>query len=240
MKSWDTALGAFRVGLAAKVPAFNNIRILIGIALILASPPACLGTNLVSNGGFESGDFSNWNISGSYACVGSSVCVGNGFTLDEDPGPATGGFAVYLGGCDETYSGCGGEDDLSQTIATVAGVTYTLDFFLSAPTYNGSSTPNTFTVLWSGAIVSTMSDLAGNSYIEYTYALIGSGSDALEFDSSDVPSAFVLDDVSVVDISLVDAGVADCPELGSVLLLGVGLPTVSFLRRRMGTKLTAP
>jgi hypothetical protein len=169
--------------------------IFVGMAgLILAFAPVCFSQ--VANGGFETGGFSDWAISGSYACVASSACGGNSFDSNADPGPHSGSYAAYLGGC-SGYSDCGGEDVLSQTLTTVPGQNYTLRFFLAAPTSGGTSTPNSFTIKWSGATVGTITNLTSDSYVEYSYSVTGSGSDVLEFDSSDYPTAFVLDDVSV-------------------------------------------
>jgi hypothetical protein len=170
--------------------------IFMGMAwLILAFAPVCYSQ--VANGGFETGDFSNWSISGTFYCVASSVCGGNSFDSNADPGPHSGSYAAYLGGC-SGYSGCGGENVLSETLTTVPGQTYVLRFFLAAPTSGGASTPNSFTIKWSGGTVGTIPNLTSDSYVEYSYTVTGSGSDVLEFDSSDYPSAFVLDDVSVV------------------------------------------
>jgi hypothetical protein len=52
--------------------------------------------------------------------------------------------------------------------------------------------------------------------------VIGTGSDVLEFDTSNYPAAFVLDDVSV----------EATPEPGTMLLLGFGLVAVAAARFR--------
>jgi hypothetical protein len=207
------------------VSSVKKYSLLMGMAgLILPFGSVCHGAELVVDGGFESGTFVNWNHTGGFMCVGTSVCGGNNFDSGADPGPHSGNFAVYLGG-----AGSPG-DVLSQTLTTVLGQTYTLDFFLAAPTDGGNSTPNVFTVLWGGNTVTTITDLTSNTYNQFTFSVIGSGSDLLEFDSSNNPAAFVLDDVSVQD-----AAVETVPEPGTMLLLGVGLAAVALLRRRGST-----
>jgi serine protease len=89
--------------------------------------------SFVTNGGFETGSFAGWTVSGPYACVGASVACVGAFGLDSDPGPHSGSYAAYLGGSAP-------DDLLSQTLATPAGQQLTLSFYLAAPTYLGLNT----------------------------------------------------------------------------------------------------
>src|SRR5215472_12162885 len=99
----------------------------------------------ITNGGFENG-FSGWTLSGltcsgtgSNASAASGGCVG----MDSDPGPHSGSAAAYLG----TANGNG---VVSQSVSTVAGTNYNLDFFLANGAYGGISTPNDLLVQWDG------------------------------------------------------------------------------------------
>ena len=75
----------------------------MGCSLVLALALLSRGVaqaNLVENGGFETGDFSGWEVTSDTAhggCqrVGSDVTVCG--AVDLDPGPHGGGFAAYLG-----------------------------------------------------------------------------------------------------------------------------------------------
>jgi len=196
-------------------------KIVLGLAgLVVILLPMCANADsLVTNGGFETGDFTGWTITGPFACVGSTVsCEPSGYGLDADPGPHSGLYAAYLGGS-------GPDDLLSQTLATTAGQDYTLEFFLAAPSFGGSYTPNSFAILWDGSNVDTITNLVSSAYIEYTYSVTGSGSDTLEFDTSNLPAAFVLDDVTV--------NVIPEPCTCGLLLIGLCLLT----RRQIATGL---
>jgi hypothetical protein len=219
----DDAARHFEMKTTIQLLSVLRIEILTSVAgLIIAFAPIC-HANLVSNDGFETGDFSNWTISGSFACVAASARGGNIVDPGADPGPNSGNYAAYLGGCGD-FSGCGSSvaNALTQTLATVPGQGYTLDYFLAAPTDGGTSTPNSLMILWDSSTIDIIMNLVSNSYIEYTYFVIGSGSDVLEFDTMDYPAAFVLDDISV----------EATPEPSTMLLIGFGLVAMVAARSR--------
>jgi hypothetical protein len=187
----------------------------------MASGGAFAQANLVQNGGFETGDFTDWTLgaSSSFACVGSTVACVGAFGLDNDPGPHSGNYAAYLGGSGGTG---GGDDLLSQSITTTAGQGYYLTFYLAAPTFQGQGVPNSFAVEWDGNIVDTLTNLTNTGYDEFTFWVRGSGSDLLGFDSDNLNSAFVLDDVSMTS----------APEPAALGLLLVGMTAVGVAARR--------
>jgi PEP-CTERM motif len=193
------------------------VLLLVGLVLTLL-PLGASATNLAANGGFETGDFTDWTLTGPFACVGSNIgCEPPGYTLDADPGPHTGLYAAYLGGS-------GPDNELSQTLATTPTQAYTLGFFLAAPSFAGSYTPNSFTVQWDGSDIGTIVNLVSDAYVEYTYSVTGTGTDILNFDSSDQPAAFVLDDVSVTAV----------PEPGVLGLFGLSFAAMAWRRYRAG------
>jgi hypothetical protein len=80
-------------------------------ALSIAYPAKA---NLITNGDFETGDFTGWTVT--HAPFGSIVVVDNG------PGPDT-TFGVV-------FAAVGGDlDAISQTFATTPGALYSLSFF---------------------------------------------------------------------------------------------------------------
>jgi hypothetical protein len=194
------------------------------MGLMFAATP--MYADLLTNGGFETGNFTGWNVSGIYACVSGSLCDGN--FADADPGPHSGGFAAYLGS-PGNLNGQGEADDiLSQTVAAAAGQSYIVDFFLAvgSTAQFGGSVPNSFSVSWDGNVLGALNNVNGQPYTEYSFAVTGTGSDTLLFDTETYPSVFVLDDVSVT------AANVSAPEPASFGLLFTMLLAAAFVAQK--------
>ena len=158
---------------------------------------------LVTNGGFETGDFTGWTKSGSSISVtGDYVNSGNQ--------AADLGTSGYLGSL--TQSG----------IATVPNLVYTLSFYLS-----GSGGANSeFQVMVNGVTLLDLMEPSSQAYTLYTLDFTAGQSltDIAFFERND-PGAFHLDNVSVTE--------APIPEPSTLIFLGVGLLGASFLRKRV-------
>jgi Bacterial Ig-like domain/RTX calcium-binding nonapeptide repeat (4 copies) len=134
-------------------------------------------SNLVVNGGFETGDFTGWTV-GKYQPE-QILITGNAHS---------GNFATALGPA-------GSDGSLSENLATVAGQHYTLHFSLA----NMSSGANDFSVHWDGTSVFALVDAPSQSYTDYTFEVIATDNNThLEFDFRQDPTQWRLDDVSVV------------------------------------------
>jgi hypothetical protein len=157
---------------------------------------------LVQNGGFETGNFSFWSLSGN--TVGSSVTSSGLFTHSGD-------YGAYFG----PYSSPG---YLSQTLATVPGQTYRLSFWLENESGAG---PNVFSVTWNGSTLFNQTNLPALAWSNYVYIVTATGSGTgLQFGFRNDPSLFGLDDVSVTPI---DAGLTfDALVGGSAVPAGYG------------------
>jgi VPDSG-CTERM motif len=182
-------------------------------ALSIACPAKA---NLVTNGNFETGDFTGWTVT--HAPSGSNIFV------DHGPGPDT-TFGAFFGATGRTF------DSISQALATTPGAFYTLTFFYQV-TNLGMPIPanNGFDVLWNGISIGgglfPQFDV-NPGFGTFTFHLQATSAlTTLEFDGRNAPSFDFLDNVSVV------AGV---PDGGStVSLLGFGLLGLAALRRKLG------
>ncbi|BAM89150.1 hypothetical protein S58_31520 [Bradyrhizobium oligotrophicum S58] len=134
-------------------------------------------TERITNGGFEAtAPFSGW--------------TNTGFVAISEPHTGTTSVGSYLG----TYS-------LSQTLATVAGITYHVSFWASNPFDNGVQSEG-MTVNWNGATVFALGDIPPSggyrNFTHYGFDVMATGaSSALSLTMWDTQGWWVLDDVSV-------------------------------------------
>jgi hypothetical protein len=136
-----------------------------------------VGSNLLVNGGFETGDFTGWTQSGNT----QSTTVATDF-------PRTGTYAADLGPT-------GSLGFLSQTVSTTPGQTYTVDYWLDHPYSN--SVPNEFRVSVGGTTIYDQTNLGNFTYTEFTFTYTAtSATTTLQFGFREDPAYFYLDDVS--------------------------------------------
>jgi hypothetical protein len=165
--------------------------------------------NLVANCGFETGDFTDWVVSAGATAVQPNGGLG-------PYSPHSGSFYAALGNV-------GGLGTVSQTLATVNGDEYALDFYLAS---NGT-TPNELKVEVNGTVLFDMSNIANTSgYVLHTFDFTASGPTTLTFFERDDPNYFALDDVSVAQTS------GAVPEPTSVVLMLTLLVITGMILRR--------
>jgi len=152
----------------------RSVVLILTVALLaLASP---VHANLITNPGFETGNFNGW------------IQFGNpGFTF-VDGDPHSGSSAAWLGPV-------GSLGFLLQLVPTTPGVLYNLSYFLQSDGF----TPNEFQVSWNGTSLSDQLNLPAFGYTEQAFSnlLATTATTPLVFAFRNDPGFFKLDDVAV-------------------------------------------
>lgn len=195
----------------------RSAKLLAGAAfagLLGAALPAQAAVNLVTNGGFETGDLTGWttNPPGQW-----SVDLGSFSAFD--------GAHYASTGCINTNC------MLSQTLATQVGATYTISFDFN-PGLNagvpGDPTNAMTKILWDGTpIFAIAGGVEGWETITLPTVLATGSSSDLTFSGYQNPDWNGLDDVSVI---LAQAASVPEPATWIMLILGFGL-TGTMLRK---------
>jgi hypothetical protein len=136
------------------------------------------GTELVTNGGFETGNFSGWTLAGNTS----------GTAVSTNPAQAqSGSDAALLGPF-------GSDGTLSQTLSTVAGAQYTFSWWLASD----PGTPNDFSVSWDGHQLVSETNIPAQPYVQSSYTVTATSNvTTIQFSFRDDALFLHLDDVSV-------------------------------------------
>ena len=180
---------------------------LLTVGAMIAAPAQA--QNMVTNPGFETGDLTGYTSSGSAFLA---------------LGPHSGTYAA-------TVNSQTSPSRLSQNIATVAGNTYNVSFFLwNRDDVNGNSALNEFQASFAGFQGVDVVNAATFNYKQFNFTAVATGpSSILTFA---VPSRgfFWLDDLSVTAAAPVPEA-SSVVSLGLLLLLGLGGVAVSRWRK---------
>jgi hypothetical protein len=191
----------------------NSILTVIMAASLAVGLSLQAQANFINNGGFETGDYTGWTLSGNTSglFVRTSGQPG-GYDPNSGTFFAAGGPAGSLG-------------FISQTFSDTAGQDLQISYYFAS---NGT-TPNEFEVLYNAAVLFDQSDIPATGvsspwpYVNHTFNVTATGSDTLEFGFRDDPSVLALDDVSVNPLSTV-------PEPFSFLMVSTGLASLGLIR----------
>ena|ERR1700686_114145 len=187
-----------------------NKKILLLIAVLASAALTARAQNLVTNPGFETGDFTGWTQTGdtSFSAVAASDPVG---TL-----PHSGNFLAYFGPL-----AVGG---IQQNIAgTIAGNLYNVSFWLANTDNTGN---NAAAISFGSNVLLTLTNSPPFGFTQYTFNNIAASSNnaLLAFSFSNPPLYWDVDDVSVSPV----------PEPGTLGLIAFGaLGLVGAFRKRL-------
>jgi PEP-CTERM motif len=175
----------------------------VGLAVSVSMPAQA--ANIVVNGGFETGDFTGWTLTGN-----------TGFSGVQCPGP---GF-VPEGNCDAFFGPVGSDAVLSQTLSTLVNSSYEITFQFE----NDGGTPNDFSASFGGTSLFSGTDLPASPFhlLSFTVPATGSSS-TLQFAFRQDPAFMQLDAVTVSPV----------PEPGTMALLGAGIAGLWWRRRKV-------
>jgi hypothetical protein len=140
---------------------------------------------LVQNGGFETGDFSYWALTGSSRY--SFVTNGNGFAHSGNFGAALGQF--------------GSMGYLSQNLSTSPGQVYLLSVWLDNPINPYGATPNQFVVQWNGTQIFSQTNIPFIAWTNLQFSVTATGTNSLlQLGFEDTPNYLGLDDISLTPV----------------------------------------
>ena len=184
--------------------ALTATTVVTSFSLLQSSPAQA--ANLITNGGFETGNFTGWTNDGSQSVGITSPALSNNGTN-----------VAYFGKV-------GSLGFISQTVATTAGQNYQLSYQL----YSDGQTPNEFQVQVDNNTLFDQINIAGQPFTTYNFNFVGTGSDTIKFGGRNDPTWLQLDNVAVNAIAATSV-----PEPFTVVGTLIGATAAIRMRKKL-------
>ncbi len=185
--------------------------VIVGAVMALSATAAAASAQaaeLVTNGGFETGSFSGWDLSGNAGNTGVTTSAA-----------ISGTYGALLGPV-------GSDGILTQSITTVPGSHYTFSFDL----LNEGGTPNGFIASFNNNVLLSIINTAAFGPAHYSYDVVAGGpSSQIKFSYFQNPAYFHLDNVSLQGTG----GAVPEPATWATMILGLGMVGALMRRRRL-------
>jgi subtilase family serine protease len=158
----------------------------------------------VGNGGFETGDLTDWTLVGSpelvFALAADDADVAGTAALPGQPDRLfvhSGLYGAYLG--EYSWNGYPAVGSLLQTVATKPSQQYLVSFWLTCvPDNQGVTTNNDFAAKWNNSTLYAQTNLGASGWTNLQFVVPATtASTKLEFDFNNDPGAFGLDNITV-------------------------------------------
>jgi hypothetical protein len=195
----------------------KTLGILTVFVAALFGAQGAFADQLVTNGGFETGDFTGWTTTGP---VTTSAAASQFYGVDTIDA-ASGTYGAYLGSELSQLT-------LSQSLTVAPSHSYTISFSLAQDSAILPNFINSFAVTLGGQTVFSEFDAPVTAFKNYTFTFATSSSapasEVLSFVSENDLGYFSLDNVSV--------STTVTPEPATLLLIAPALCVVGLIRRK--------
>jgi hypothetical protein len=176
----------------------------------ITAPASAIPINLLTNGSFETGDFTGWTQSGNL-----------GFTS-----VTTGGFGAEAGIYSVYFGPVGSDGILSQTFSDTPGSLLKISGWLAGDGTGFSE----FRMLLDGVSGAYVSPVPSQGYTQYTFTALATGLDTFSVQFRNDPSFDGFDNFVITQSA------SAVPEPSTLALVGAGLAVIGAMRRRRKAK----